>query len=62
MCNHCCLGKAKERRGPGGSPFANTCEDGNNMDLYSNGGNLAVGRLNEYNLMSFIKATPHSFN
>lgn len=46
----------------GGSPFANTCEDGNNMDLYSNGGNLAVGRLNEYNLMSFIKATPHSFN
>lgn len=32
------------------------------MDLYSNGGNLAVGRLNEYNLMSSIKATPHSFN
>lgn len=31
------------------------------MDLYSDGWNLAVGHQNEYNL-SFIKATPHSFN
>lgn len=42
--------------------FANTCEEGASVDLYSNGGNLAVGHRSEYNLMSFIKATPHSFN
>lgn len=55
---------ARERcKGGGGerSPFANTCEGGS-VDLFSNGRDLAVGHLNEYNLMSFIKATPHSFN
>lgn len=56
------LGEGKREEGERRRPVANTCEDGDNVDLYSNRGNLAVGRLNEYNLMSFIKATPHSFN